>query len=270
MTRRRGVVVLMTMTFALLWACAAGAAPQKAAPGKVAIKAYINVSSGCQEDTVKLLQGLAAKNKGVTLQIIDFGQPKGRQAWEKSGLGCMGILLNGHHTVTIGEAGHRRVVAFMKPAGFLWSHADLTEAVQDGLKGTLYFGEEPGAEKGVIQAANAEVTARRVTQGDDNLADVLVNDMPVFRLAAAEGEYNPFRRAELVASRLQEALQRGFSPDALVMAETKGNPCIKVGDRIIVTVYPDDAKSAKSKPDPLAQRWGGNLIDAIIAARKGG
>jgi hypothetical protein len=254
----------MATTVVLLAAGVAGAAPQK-----VAIKAYINVASGCQEHTVKFVQGLVAKHKDVTLQIIDFGRPKGRQAWEKSGLGCMAILLNGHHTVTIGEAGHRRVVVFMKPAGFLWSHADLAEAVQEGLKGTLYVGEEPGAEKGVIQAANAEVTARRVTKGNDNLADVLVNDMAVFRLAAPEGEYNPFRRAERVASRLQEALQRGFSPDALVMAENKGNPCIKVGDRIIVTVYPDDAKAAKSQPDPLAQRWGGNLIDAIIAARSG-
>ncbi|MFQ6096161.1 MAG: hypothetical protein ACE5O2_00410 [Armatimonadota bacterium] len=255
---------------AAMCALAAGVAARAASgrAGKVAIKAYINVSSGCQDDTVRVLKELARRYENVSLEIVDFGRPKGFEEWQKAGYGCMTILLNGHHTVTIGKPGHRRVVRFLKPAGFLWSHDDLRRAVQAGLRGTLYLGKEKGASETIVQALNAEVTARRVKKGDDTLADVFVNDAPVFRLAASQGAYNPFRRAELVAVRLQQVFDKGLNLQSLAVGDNKGNPCIRAGDVVIVTAYPDDAKHAKLKPGELVQQWGGNLVQAIIKARR--
>ena len=59
-----------------------------AAQQKVAIRAYINVTSGCQAPTEAFLEGLQHKYAGkVSVEFIDFGDGgKGLARWRQSGL----------------------------------------------------------------------------------------------------------------------------------------------------------------------------------------
>jgi len=84
---------------------------------KVTIKAYLNLGSGCQEETIDLLDGLAKEYKGqVSVEYIDFSTKKGYERTVKDGLNCAGLVINGKQTYTIKDRnGKQREVTFSHP-----------------------------------------------------------------------------------------------------------------------------------------------------------
>lgn len=133
----------------------ASTAPAGAAPIAVQILAYINVSSGCQQATVDFLQALPAKQPGVQVELVDFGDgDKGAARWEQSGLKCMAIEINGHSIVKYPVNGTPKVMAFRAPAGLYWTHEDLVAAVAAAAQGTL----KPATEDEFLQEGGSEPT----------------------------------------------------------------------------------------------------------------
>lgn len=109
----------------------------------VRILAYINVSSGCQQATVDLLQSLPTKYPGVGVELVDFGDGgQGTDRWRQAGLRCMTIQINECSVVKYPVAGKMKVMAFHMPAGFYWTHEDLELAVQAALAGKLQAATE--------------------------------------------------------------------------------------------------------------------------------
>jgi hypothetical protein len=132
--------VLLTLGGCLANKQAAESAPAAPPPPPppVHLRAYINVSSGCQQTTVDFLHHLAQKYPRVQLELIDFGDGgKGSELWQQSGYKCMTIEINGHSAVKFPAGNKTQAIAFHMPAGFLWNHDDLGHAVQAALAGTL-------------------------------------------------------------------------------------------------------------------------------------
>jgi hypothetical protein len=114
-----------------------GAKPPTPEP-KVRIVAYINVTSGCQAATVDLLKSFPTKYPGVAVEFVDFGDAgAGTHKWEAAGLHCMTIQFNGNSIVKYPVGGKSKVMGFRMPAGFIWTHEDLEQAVQAAAAGTL-------------------------------------------------------------------------------------------------------------------------------------
>ena len=109
-----------------------------AGPPPVNLRAYINVSSGCQEPTVQFLHHLKEQYPRLQLELIDFGDGgAGLERWQQSGHKCMTLEIDGQSVVRYPVGNKMRAVAFRMPAGFLWTHDDLAEAVKAAMSGQL-------------------------------------------------------------------------------------------------------------------------------------
>jgi hypothetical protein len=123
--------------------------------------AYINVSSGCQQATVDLLNSFPTKYPGVAVELVDFGDGgEGTRRWEAAGLRCMTLQLNGHAIVKYPVNGAEKIMAFQMPAGFYWTHEDLEQAVQAALAGKL----QPATEEEWEQTAPAAPSPEQMKQ----------------------------------------------------------------------------------------------------------
>jgi hypothetical protein len=132
-----------------------------AGPPPVNLRAYINVSSGCQEPTVQFLRGLKEQYPRLALEVIDFGDGgAGMERWQQSGHKCMTMEINGQSVVKYPQGDKLRAVAFRMPAGFLWTHEDLAEAVKAAMEGRL----QPSTEDEAMAETSPEQVKAKLEQ----------------------------------------------------------------------------------------------------------
>jgi len=249
------------------------AAPAPTAPEPVAgvekikVKGYINVSSGCQQPTVDLLQKMAKEHERLDLELIDFGADEGNRRWRQDGFTCMTITVNGHQTVTFGAEGHRRIVTFSYPPGFQWLLPDLEAALKDAVAGKLYYGEEPGATKIQSRMPTLRVTAREATINGVKVGEVLVNGEVAMRLRTTYEDLPPLQRAERAAARLRKALTAGFRPADIRAAKlADGKMALAVKEQAICIADEAQARMLNTTPTALAKGWASSLKKALTAA----
>ena len=119
-------------------------------PPPILLRAYINVSSGCQAATIDFMKGLQQKYPRLQLELVDFGDGgPGLDRWQQSGYKCMTLEIDGHPVVKYPVDGKLKVVAFHMPAGFSWEHEDLAQAVAAAMSGKLQPATEEEAMEGV-------------------------------------------------------------------------------------------------------------------------
>jgi len=124
--------------------------PVPSGPPPVQLRAYINVSSGCQQATIDFMQGLKQKYPRLQVELVDFGDGgAGLDRWQQSGYKCMTLEIDGHSVVKFPLNGKTKAVAFHMPAGFSWEHEDLAQAVAAAMSGKLQPATEEEAMEGV-------------------------------------------------------------------------------------------------------------------------
>jgi len=233
---------------------------------KVTVKAYINVSSGCQTKTVDLLKKLDQENDRLTLELIDFGTPEGNRRWRDDGFNCMTILINGKSTVTFGDPGHRRIVTFQYPPGFQWIPEDLERAIKDALTGKLYYGEEPGATRIESRAPTLRITSREATLGGRKVGEVLINGQVAIRFRTTYQGLPPLQRAEQTVGRIKRLLAGNFTPGQLRATKVDSDVVLAAGDKVICVADAPQAKLLGTTPTELAKAWGMSLKKALVTA----
>ena len=99
---------------------------------KVIIKAYLNLGSGCQQETIDLLDNLARKYGGkVFVEYIDFSTREGAERMAEAGLNCQGLVINGKQTYTIiGKNGAQKDIKFSHPINAQYTADDLKTVVK--------------------------------------------------------------------------------------------------------------------------------------------
>jgi len=240
--------------------------PVAATGAKIAVKAYINVSSGCQQATVDLLKRLASQNSRLSLELIDFGTTEGNRRWRNDGYSCMTILINGHQTVTFGDPGHRRIVTLQYPPGFQWILEDLERSIKDALAGKLYYGEEPGATPIEARSPSLRVTSRENTVAGQKVGEVQVNGQVVIRFRTSYGGLPPLQRAEQAVGRLKRVLAGKFTPGQLQVTKVGDEVVLAAQDKVICVADAAQAKMLGETPTDLAKSWGTALKKALVAA----
>jgi len=247
-----------------------GAASRAALP-PVKLLAYINVSSGCQEPTITLLQQLEDQHPDrVQLEIVDFGdEGEGEKRWKASDYDCMNIRINGSPFVRFPVGDKERIVAFQQPVGFSWTHEDLQAAVAAALDGKLEAVTEEEALAAQPEAqVDAKIVTEEVTRAGEKLARVLINERPAIVIQCAAGGKQPLQRAEAAAAVLRKWLSQPVAPNQIDRVEAEGGWAVRVNKQVVVVATPGDAKAANGSTDQMAKKWLVGIRQGVaIAAR---
>lgn len=233
----------------------------------VQIKAYINVSSGCQAATVELLQQLAKDNPGrIQLELVDFGDGgEGARRWQESGYTCMTIEINGSPNVQYPSADGPKTTTFQMPAGFLWTHEELQAAVAAALEGKVkaVTADEAMASQ-PAQQVTVKWSAREVSDAGQTLALLTADGRPVLKLSAAVPGKSALQRAQAAAQALQQWTAKPVKLSDLVSREAGGQWEIVAGDKVLLATTADEADAMKLTPQKLADAWLGALRHALL------
>lgn len=237
----------------------------------VAIRAYINVSSGCQAATVDFLNGLKARYApNVSLEMIDFGdQGRGLKRWRQSGNRCLTVELNGSSLVRFPYQGKTVAIGFRMPAGFNWTHADLEHAVQAGVRGEL----KPATETEVAAGARpvkitASITTGRVSVRGVSYAAVLVNGNQALLIPVGNSPSAAAKRATAAAAALRTWLSHPVKLSSLTATSSTAGWKVLAAGKLVITATPNDAKALGQTPQAVASGWVGSLNHAL-AVRAG-
>lgn len=286
--QRHLLIAILLATAAFACGCRPSTEPssagQPAAPApqprpKAKVTAWINVSSGCQQPTVDLLQELASRYEdSVEVEIIDFGQPKGAQRWQEAGLRCMAIEFNGASAVVFPKGGREKVVVFEMPAGFNWTHEDLMLAFAALADGTLRPAtEEERQELLAPRMVELHVRAQEVRDlvgKRKRYGQLLVDDSVVARLYGTVAGKSPTERCKNAQLALEKWLSRPVLPSDLSRAQGTDGWGVYANEDLIMIATPDDARAVSPDltPKALAGEWlarlRGKLIEAAARARE--
>ncbi|MFW6156691.1 MAG: hypothetical protein ACOC7J_05180 [Armatimonadota bacterium] len=132
----------------------------------VRIVAWLDPSSPCHHGTVSILDEFeAAFPARVDVRIIDIGAEEGLQHREEQGPDAVAIEINGHTTVQWGEGDDRRVITFMHPPGFSWTHEDLRAGIEAALEGRLRPADPSEAEG--VRLMDVSVRGQSIRVGEE-------------------------------------------------------------------------------------------------------
>ncbi len=244
-------------------------APQ---PEPTRVTAYINVTSGCQQETVDLLRKFAEEHpNSIKLELVDFGSPNGMDRWRADGYDCMAITFDGSSTVTFGPPEDRRAAKFHFPPGFQWEVDDLKAALESLAEGTLEAGVAPGAKVREAVVAKLKVGTQEVTEKGKQVVQVTLDGKPVLSFATSLAGDAPSKRAEEAAAAFKRAMDTGLGPADIQVRERDSETYLGTENEVIAVANPEEAAAADTTPKELAQQWQTAVKMALAAAvRKGG
>jgi len=234
----------------------------------VTIRAYLNVSSGCQAATVDFLNALKARYAPeVKLEMVDFGdEGKGLKRWRAAGLRCQTIEINGSALVKFVHNAKPRVVAFRMPAGLQWTHTDLEQAVQAGLRGEL----QPATEAEVAASARpvtikATVRSSPLTQGGQPFIAVRVNGVAALLVPVGDDRAAATRRAAAAVAVLQSWLSQPVKLADLRVTPTASGAALVAAGKTVLIATAADSKRLRQPPLAVAEGWLAGLHHALAA-----
>ncbi len=234
--------------------------PTAQAPSRVNILAYINVSSGCQEPTIEVLEELDEEyGDQVSLEFVDFGdEGEGTQRWKQDGLDCMAIQVNGGLIqVWEGENGEQQIVDFRNPVGYYWTHDDLKSMVAAWVAGKAHVASEEEAQSVCPpREIVIEVDAIEVTKGDLEIGNLMIGDRVAVKFRAPLGDDSPYERASQAADMLLAWIEGPSKKPAFKRKQVEeGKWAVMLGDQTLATVTKADAELEDTTPEKLAKKW---------------
>jgi len=278
------VVVAIIITGVALTSCqphrsvppsvAAPARPAASLPaGKVEVHAYINVSSGCQADTVALLEKLVADNaQYVDYQITDFGSSEGAKEWMAAGLDCMAILFNDSPAVVLeGRGGQSQLVIFERPAGQgPWTHEDLRATFAAIRKGTFRSATQAEIDQYRQPVkVDVQVIAQQVQDLDKpgkQYGQVVMDGQVVMVFKQAAGRRSPVQRAQAAAGALREWLSEPVLPSDLDLEELDDGFGLLVAGIEVAQATKKDAEEPGIVTKKLCATWAKAINSTVMMA----
>jgi hypothetical protein len=136
--RRFAVGVLIGIAGALTLVGVCSPAKAVASPAKpivkakvpVVIQAYYPLNANHKYIAEYLTKFAKSHPKEVSIEIIDFQTSEGRKRWEKSGLTCAGLIINGKTTWDVKRGKRVDTIAFEKKMDVFWGRDDFEALVK--------------------------------------------------------------------------------------------------------------------------------------------
>ena len=233
----------------------------------VTITAFLNTDTPCQQPTIDYLEQLEAEDPDrVQVEIVNISDPgPGRDRFEEAGLDSVAIMIDGQTTVSWEGEQDRRIISFMHPAGFAWTHEDLGQAVAAALRGELRPADPAEAHGVHLMDVSVRGQSIRISDGSRETGQLVINDEIALEISAASGESDPAQRVTEAAARLSEALATPFTPNQLRLKRVDRGIAVMAEEVQLLVATQEDAEAEGVEPETLADRWRLAIRDALIA-----
>lgn len=233
----------------------------------VHIVAYLDTGAACQQGTIDLLHRLEAEHPArLEVSIVDVNSPDGRRRWEESGLDAIAIMIDESTTVSWGEGDGRRTVSFLHPAGFAWTHEDLSAAVRAALAGRLRTADPAEAEG--VRLMHVKVRGQSIRVGDEGAetGQLIIGERIVLEVSRPHGERVPGERVSRAAAALSRVLEKPFTPNRLMLRRVEDGVALTAGEEQLIVATTADAGDGPRAREELADRWRRSIREALIEA----
>ncbi len=111
------------------------------------------------------------------------------------------------------------------------------------------------------------VTSRSVTNPSGiEMGEVWIGNSMALRINAPAGGYSAGRRAEIVATRLQNALCQGRTWQDVMACRLNNEPVLLIGSSLLVTIDRQTALTYNTTPVRLAMIWRANMQSMLRTA----
>lgn len=110
------------------------------------------------------------------------------------------------------------------------------------------------------------ISSRTTTVGGLPVGEVLVGDTVVIRLTQPAGGYTAGQRADIVAARLTSLRNQGYTWQNVRVATVGNSVVLMMGNTILVTADPAEARYNNITPTQLATTWQNNTQAALRGA----
>lgn len=261
------LITVMAMTAGCRREAEQPPSPQPIDASHVQITAWIDAESPCQRATIRLLHELEEEAPDrLDVRIIDVATQEGRARLEEHGLDATAIEIDGYTTLAWGEGDSRRIVTFMHPAGFTWTHPDLRAAVEAALQGKLEPADPAEAEG--VRLMDISVRGQSIRVGDqgEETGQLVIQDQIVLEITTPRGDLAPGQRVAAAANALSEVLQKPFTPNQLGLKRVDDGVAVMASDRQLLIATPADVGAEDTSPDQLAAQWRLAIRQALIEA----
>ncbi len=227
--------------------------------GAVKIVAYINVSSGCQEPTIKLLKQLDQQyGDKVSLELVDFGdEGEGTKRWKGTGYDCMAIEVNGGLIqVWEDETGQRHVVNFRNPVGYYWTYDDLKSMIAAWVRGKAHVASEEEAKQvQPLRRVEVHIDSERAEENGKQVGHLVIGDQVAIKFRVPADGASPYERASRAADMLIAWLEGAPTPPMFKLKEIDGHWAVMLNDKVLAKVTEADAEAENVAPKKLAKQW---------------
>ncbi|MFO8081426.1 MAG: hypothetical protein R6V07_14150 [Armatimonadota bacterium] len=231
----------------------------------VRIVAWLDPSSPCHQGTVRVLDDLEADSPArVNVRIIDIATAEGLRHHEEHGLDAVAIEINGHTTVEWGEGDDRRVVTFMHPPGFTWTHRDLRAAIEAALEGRLRPADPSEAEGVRLMDISVRGQSIRVGEEGRETGQLVIQDQIVLEISEPHEALAPGQRVAAAAAALTDVLENPFTPNQLGLERQSYGVALTAGVTPVLIATEADARAEETSPEELADRWRLAVREALI------
>ncbi len=242
-------------------------APRPMDPSHVQIIAWLDSASPCEQGTIEILRELEDETHArLKVRIVDIGTREGRALLEERGLDDTAVEFDGHTTVAWGEGDSRRVVSFMHPAGFTWTHKDLRAAIEAALDGQLHPAEPAEAEGVRLMDISVRGQSIRVGNEGAETGQFVIQDQIVLEITAPRASLAPGQRVAAAARTLSAVLQSPFTPNQLGLERTDDGVAVTASGQQLLTATRADIDAPDLAPHRLADQWRLAIRHALIEA----
>jgi hypothetical protein len=108
-----------------------------------------------------------------------------------------------------------------------------------------------------------QVSARTTTVSGREVGEVLIGDRVAMQLTEPVGGFTPGERAQIVATRIMNALSQGYTATDVRTARIGAQTAVYMGNELLVTADPRAASLAGTTASALAGTWSTNLQAAL-------
>jgi hypothetical protein len=141
-----------------------------------------------------------------------------------------------------------------------WRRFAIALTIVAGTIGMLLYGITGGDAKLTSAAyAASGATAQAATIAGRQVGEVLVDGTVVLRIRSAAGGYSAYRRAQVVADRLNQLTGDSLQPEDITTGIVNGQEVVLAGGQILVTADTTHARINGTTPSVLAKQWADNV-----------
>jgi len=127
------------------------------------------------------------------------------------------------------------------------------------------FGTQPQPSAATAAPEPPVIEAREAQADGGSVGVLLIDGNEVVRILAKSGSFEPARRAEILAQRLNKLIAEGLQPSEVVAGSLRTLSIVKGRDQMLIGIEPTEAEKHGKLPSAVAKQWASAISGALTA-----